>query len=329
MDQNGNVDLYNIGKTPEALQTAIKALRADFDSHIHDGGSSKLFQTLVAETISARAWTIRKSSYTDTTAGLWAGLVGDTMKMYVGDANNFMKWDGATLTISGAITGGSLNINNNAIIDSSGNATFIGVTSLNLKAYTNFENSGRFILTGDVAPTFGNNGMVVAPVATATHYARALWWITNYLFNNNPSFTCSLLALSVGSGEAVGFIGLGKPTITGSGITESGTNYCGFEFSKVSGVLTVIAIQCDGGGTPTFSGTLATLSDNDSLELFIKMTPSGINYYTRYNGGALSAATTLTTHMPSGSETYISFIMSNKGDANNIQIQMQCAAYEH
>lgn len=328
MDQNGNVDLYNIGKSPEALQSAIKALRADFDSHIHDGGSSRIFQTLVAETISARAWTIRKSSYTDTTAGLWAGLVGDTMKMYVGDATNFMKWDGAALTISGTISGGSLNINNNAIIDSSGNATFIGVTSLNLKAYTNFETAGRFLLA-DVVPTFGNQGMTVAPGATATHFSRALWWVTNYVFNNNPSFTCSLLILSKGTSSGVGFVGLGFPTITGSGITETGRNYCGFEFDKTAGVLTVYAIQCDGGGTATFSGTLQTLADGDSLELFIKMNTASIDYYTRLNGGALSAKTTLSTHLPSGGETYISFIASNKGNTVDMQLQFQCAAYEH
>lgn len=210
-----------------------------------------------------------------------------------------------------------------------GNVSAIGLSTLNMKAYTNFEASGRFVLTGDVAPTFGNNGMVVAPGAAATHYARALWWITNNVFNNNPTFTCSLFMLSVGSGDAVGFVGLGLPTITGSGMTETGKNYCGFEFKKTSGVLTVIALQCDGSGTVTFSGTLQTLTVNDSLELFIKINSSSIDYYTRLNGASISAVTTLSATMPSGSENYISFVVSNKGSANDMQLQLQCAALEH
>lgn len=269
-----------------------------------------------------------------TGAGIFIGNAGDgTYDFRAGNpAGNYIHYDASagTLTVVGSITGGSLNISGKAMIDSSGNATFIGVTSLNMKSYTDFENSGRFVLTGDVAPTFGNNGMVVAPGSAATHFARALWWITNNLFNNNPTFTCSLTCLGgFTSSDGVAFIGLGLPTITGSGMTETGRNYCGFEFKKVSGTTTVIAVQCDGGATVAFSSTLQTLTNNDSLELYIKMTATGINYYTRLNGGSLSAATSLTTHMPSGAENYISFVSSNKGNAADFQLQLQCAAYEH
>jgi hypothetical protein len=267
-------------------------------------------------------------------AGIFIGRDTDgTYDFRAGDpSGNYMHYDASagTLTIVGSITGGSLNINNNAMIDSNGNATFIGVTSLNMKSYTDFEASGRFVVTGDIAPTFGNNGMVVAPGTTSGHYSRALWWISNFVFNNNPSFTCSLTCLGgFTAGDGVGFIGLGNPTISGSGFTETGKNFAGFEFSKSSGVTTVIAIQCDGGGTPAFSGTLATLSNGDSLELFIKMTSAGIKYYTRLNGGSLSAATTLTTHLPTGGENYISFMSTNKSTTTDFQIQLQCAAYEH
>lgn len=242
-------------------------------------------------------------------------------------------FEGNTGTFRGGIVGSSINIPNTTTplfsVDSSGNAKAIGISSLNMKAYTNFESSGRFLLTGDVASTFGNNGMVVAPGAVATHFARVLWWITNNVFNNKPTFTCSVVALSVGSGDGVGFVGLGLPTITGSGMTETGKNYCGFEFKKTTGILTVIAVQCDGGGTVTFSSTLQTLVIGDALELFIKINASSIDYYTRLNGGALSAVTTLSATLPTGAETYISFVTSNKGSANDFQLQYQCAAYEH
>jgi len=231
----------------------------------------------------------------------------------------------------GSITAGEININNNAMIDSSGYGTFIGIASLNLKAYTNFENSGRFVLTGaTVTPTFGNNGMVVAPGAVATNWSRALWWVTNFVFSNRASFTCGFTALSgFSAGDGVGFVGLGNMTMTGSGVTETGKNYCGFEIKKSSGVTTIIAIQCDGGGTATFSGTLVTVVDNDTVELFLRITATGINYYTRLNGGSISSVTTLTATVPTGGENNVCFETTNKGSANNFQIQYQCAAYEH
>lgn len=231
----------------------------------------------------------------------------------------------------GSITAGQININNKSFIDSAGQATFIGVASLNLKAYTDFESSGRFVLTGaDVPPTFAQNGMAVAPGTSSTKWSRALWWITSFVFSNNASFTCGITALGgFGTGDGVGFIGLGNMTMSGAGVVETGRNYCGFEFKKQSGTTTVIAIQCDGGVTATFSGTLETLVNGDTVELFIRMTSAGINYYTRKNGGSISAATTLTTHVPTGSENNICFEVSNKGSTDDFQIQLQCAAYEH
>ncbi len=231
----------------------------------------------------------------------------------------------------GSITAGEININDNAMIDSDGYGTFVGIASLNLKAYTNFESSGRFVLTGaTVPPTFGNNGMVVAPSAAATNWSRALWWITSYVFSNRFSFTCGLTCLGgFTSGDGVGFVGLGNMTMTGSGVTETGRNICGFEFKKTSGVTTIIAVQCDGSGSLDYSGTLETVTNGDTLELFIRRTSSGIDYYTRKNGGSISSATTLSNYIPSGTENNICFETSNKGSANDFQIQYQCAAYEH
>jgi len=250
-------------------------------------------------------------------------------KLYIGDSTNSMKWDGTTLTVKGSFTAGSININNNAIIDSSGNATFIGVSTLNMKAYTNFETAGRFVLSDNV-PVFGNQGMTVAPGATADHYSRALWWVTNYVFNNDPTFVCSILALDgfeVGDGRA--FIGLGNPTISGSAFTENGKDYCGFELKKVSGVTTVTLVQCDGSANLDYSNSWLTIANGDSIEFFIKMKSTGIEYRNRKNGGAITAATTLTSYMPSGSETYIGFMSTNLNTTDDFKVQIQCAAYEH
>ena len=101
------MNLYKIGSTPEELQSALINLRADFDSHIHDGASSKNFQTLTAETVSSRVLLVRKTSYTDNASGIWMGLIGNTMALKLGNATNSFAWDGSNLTvIGGTITGG-------------------------------------------------------------------------------------------------------------------------------------------------------------------------------------------------------------------------------
>lgn len=277
---------------------------------------------VIANTINAEKLTVAQlSAITADLGSITAGTIivvsgGNTVAITPGSTNAIISGPTGTPTFT---------------LTSAGQLTTVGLTSLNMKSYTDFETITRFITVGgDILPVFGNQGCTLSPSAVATHWSQMLWWITQYVFNNNPSFTCSMLCLSgFSAGDGVGFIGLGNPPITGSGFTETGTNYCGFELKKSGSVTTIIAVQCDGGGTVAFSGTLQTLVDNDSLELYIKMTSTGVNYYTRLNGGTISTVTTLTTHMPTGAETYIKFASSNKGSSNNFQVQLQCAAYEH
>ncbi len=275
---------------------------------------------IVANTITAQKLSVAQlSAITADLGAITAGTIivvagGNTVAITPGSTNAIISGPTGTPTFT---------------LTSAGQLTTIGLTSLNMKSYTDFETVGRFIVTGDIAPVFGNQGMTVAPGVVANHYARALWWITQYVFNNNPSFTCSILALGgFGAGDGRGFIGLGNPTISGTSLTYTGRNYCGFIFQKVSGVTSLIAQQCDGSGSAT-GVSLFTVADTDSVELYIKMTTTGVNYYTRLNGGALSDVTTLTTNKPSGSETYIGFMSTNTNTTNNFQIQVQCAAYEH
>lgn len=336
------IDLYKVGTDPASLRDALILLRQDFDSHDHDGVNSKQFQTVSAETLSAHTILIRKTSYTDTTNGWWSGLVGSVLKWYLGDGVNFIKWDGSSVTITGSITGstitgGSLNIGNgNFTVDSNGYASAVGFSSLNLKAYTNFEASGRFISTliGTGTNSFGNQGVTVAPGATGTSSARLLWWISNYVFNNNPTFTVSILALGLNaaSGSGASFVGLGNPSVSGSGYVFNDSHGCaGFLIQKASPIVNVYALQQKGDSTNfSQSSILTTLSDGDSLELFLKFTSTGVNYYFRKNGSALSSVTTLSsTSMPTASENFIHFSSSNIGSAVDFQVQFQCAAYEH
>lgn len=102
------INVYKIGKSPEELQAALMNLRSEYDAHIHDGVSSKTFQTTIADTISTRTLLIRKLSYTDDTNGLWMGLINNLMKLNLGSATNYLKWDGTALTISGSITAATI-----------------------------------------------------------------------------------------------------------------------------------------------------------------------------------------------------------------------------
>lgn len=325
-----NVDVQPVPEDLEGVRGFLARFRADFDSHNHDGVNSKRFLTLLADTLSGRVFTIRKSSYTDNTAGFWAGLVGNTVKLFLGSATAYLKWTGTALQIAGDIVAGSLAIGSNAAIDSSGNATFISLSSLNKKAFTNFEASGRFIQSvgGTGSNTFGNQGVTIAPGATATSYARLLWDIAN-VYTGNPTFTATLLLLTAGAGDGRAFIGIGLPTIDGNGITYSGRSQIGFRVDKTSGTVTVSSEMNDGGSGTSVGTNLTTIVDGDVLELYIQKTSTSVKWYYRKNQGAITLGDTQTTHIPSGSEQYIFFGVSNAGTANNYQLIMQCAAYEH
>lgn len=99
------VDLYNIGATPEELRAALIQLRQEFDAHNHDGSSSVAFQTMQAETLSARTILIRKTAYDDSASGIWMGEnSAGTMLLKLGNASNYLQWNGSALSIVGSIT---------------------------------------------------------------------------------------------------------------------------------------------------------------------------------------------------------------------------------
>jgi hypothetical protein len=219
-----------------------------------------------------------------------------------------------------------------ASITKAGQATFQGMTSLNMKAFTNFEGSARFISTliNSGTTTFGNQGVTVAPGVSSTSSARLLWWISQYVFNNNPTFTCSFLALgSFSSGDGRAYIGLGAPTLTGSVLQLLSINCVGFRFQKVSGVTTMSAANNNADGSNYTETNLTTVADNDSMELFIKMSATDIKFYYRKNGGTLTLGATHTTRIPTASENYIMVGVTNSAGTDNFQFQMQCASYEH
>ena len=238
---------------------------------------------------------------------------------------------GAVTASNLTITGGSITIGSNATIDSSGNATFIGVSSLNKKAYTNFESSGRFVgaVGGSGLNTFGNQGVTIAPGVTGGSYSILQWRIGNALANN-PTFTCTIEALGLvaASGSSRCFVGMGQPTVSGTGISYTAISHIGFTINKESGVINVGGQN--GDASAAVGANFTTIVDTDIIELFAKVTATSVKYYYRKNGGAITLGTTQTTNIPTGTgEDSILFATSNASTAFNCQLIIQCAAYEH
>lgn len=153
------LDLYNITEDPVSLRDNLIALRNDYDNHIHDGTSSKTFQTLIAETVSARVLAVRKNSYTDTASGFWAGLVGNTMKLRLGSSTIYMDWDGTTFSvIGGTITGGT--------VQTATSGARLVLTGSSLKGYT-AGNVNRFTLSNDTIELLDSGGNVAITLRAA------------------------------------------------------------------------------------------------------------------------------------------------------------------
>jgi len=63
-----------------------------------------------------KIFTTGKDSYTDTDAGLFIGQDSSINKFYLGDANNYLKWNGTGLEIKGSIQVGGTNTDANSLL---------------------------------------------------------------------------------------------------------------------------------------------------------------------------------------------------------------------
>ncbi|MGA1762721.1 MAG: hypothetical protein ACO397_05960 [Gammaproteobacteria bacterium] len=76
-----------------------------------------------------------KTGYSDSTAGFFLGLDSGQYKINFGNSTDYLKWDGSSLDISGAVTGGTIDIggsdSSSFHVDSSGNMWLGGGTFAN------------------------------------------------------------------------------------------------------------------------------------------------------------------------------------------------------
>lgn len=232
--------------------------------------------------------------------------------------------------VLGVATATSINASSNFQLNS---------VDIRLRSYhvTNFETAARFtaVLVGNAAVSYNTSGLNIDSSATSTNSAQVQWLITGTvatgnIYTGSPWFSCSFcLGTAPTAGEA--YVGLGLPTVAGAAITFT-AKHIGFKVLNTAGPThTLYATQGD-GSTETASSALTTITDaggGDLVEVALHVNgTSSVDYYWRLNGGAWSAATNLTTNIPSGDTTNaMSFAVSNHATTQRPYISVGSASY--
>lgn len=230
------------------------------------------------------------------------------------------------------------------LTDAAGNGTLswvtpaVGSSTPTLKISTTFETAGRFEATAvnTGTATFGTTGVTIASGTTSASSESLYWPIGNGTNANaqiqlgSPVFACKLLmnSLVAASGAGSSFFGIGIPTVAGAGHTYT-VRHIGFKILKAAGVVSLYATQAD-GTTENASSALTTLVDDEEIDLLFKVNgTTSVDYYFRENNGSLSAATNLTSNLPtSGLSARGAFSISNNSTAFDFNIRVFGADYE-
>lgn len=273
------IDPYSFGKTPEELQQAIKDLRADFEAHNHDGSSSKKFESIEVGAISAELIAIRKLNYGDSKNGLWAGIVKNVMKLFIGSPTNYLSWDGTTLS-------------------------FTGKSRQTLKVATVFEASGRFFIdnTGSGASSMPTNGVRLTPSSSANSSTKVrlpLGISSNVKVFNNTAFSAVIEvqdSQSATSGDnGTQYIGVKDTggTLSGLSFNISGIDQYGFKIVKTNGVTTLYSTSSNAAGTET-TAALGTIVDAE--QVFISAVCDATNGTVSFHASSASLGSVSSTH---------------------------------
>lgn len=298
-------DITSTSVVPEdaaGMRMYLKTLRDDFDAHNHDGSNSRAFQTTKAETVSSRVIQIRKTSYASNVAGIWMGLVGNTMKLKLGDGTNYLQWDGTTLTISGTITGSTFQT------ASSGQRIVISSADNTLRFY---DSSGQVIGIGSTAlkainlslTSVTNNGVAITSSVAGVGYSYTSGDDNQQMVGLDLSIssgggTNSLPAIRVAYGGTAGL--LEATILSGKGIfiqrtAGSGTaNLISLQSSNVASGTMFDITRTSGSGSITainIDHTTTTTSNNFGIVMGLSSGTASACYAFRFNGSeAVNAA---------------------------------------
>ena len=185
---------------------------------------------------------------------------------------------------------------------------------------TAFETAGRFGLAtaGSGTNTFGSDpALRQDTTASASDGARAVLEVgqdKGETFLGSPVFSALGVIMRIIGTDLQSYIGIGTIATTGGAIAYT-TKHVGFKITRAaSGTTSLYATQGD-GTTETASSALRTVTTTDDFDVIaVVNSTTSVDYYTRINGGALSAATNLTANMPADARD-LSMLLSNVGVA--------------
>lgn len=210
----------------------------------------------------------------------------------------------------------------------------VGMTSINTKAFTSFETTGRFwnqVNTGIGAINFGITGMQMSSAGGAVASSKARWYVGPC--SGNSTLTTSMIINVANADDTSYYLGIGALSVASTGITFTET-HIGFK---------IIGNTADGykyygtvanGGVETTT-LLATVSGGNSADLALKVTSntSVEFYYRRTDQASLGSwiKGTITSGIPtlSGvSYNDIQFACSSDNTNASYNLQVLNAGYE-
>lgn len=189
--------------------------------------------------------------------------------------------------------------------------------NLRMKLSSSFETAGRFTVTNVTtgASTFTTLGLQQTTGASGTSSTSADYQTaggsTPSLFAAGGIFSAMMNINTLGTTGSY-YIGIGRPTVAGTGHTFT-VAHIGFKVIISGSVATLSATVADGTEVATVLGSLAS---GDTVDLILQIvSTSSVNFYWRKNGGALSAAINIATHIPTAAEQYLRISIANDSTA--------------
>lgn len=199
---------------------------------------------------------------------------------------------------------------------------------------TSHETAARFtdtLIGTSGSVTYGTSGALVTSGSTSdsgeTHNLRFGNAVRRNLYLGSPIVSFFVGASLVTSGNGSAFFGIGIPTVAGSGHTFT-VIHAGFKIAKAGSTTELFATQANGTTENASAALITTIVNLSQLDLIFEINgTTSIDYYTRHDGGALSAATNLTANMPTGDQDVIQHSVSNNSTAFSTAFYMISTSY--
>lgn len=186
--------------------------------------------------------------------------------------------------------------------------------------YVPYETAARYTDTvdGGASVAYNTTGLRLNTSATGSSSAKNMYNSQNDLMITSPVLSFFVYPSIVGTDYEFLVAIIQTFTIDGPGGITYTTRHVGFKATRAaSGTAAFRATQAD-ATTENASASLFAPAGDDRIRCIAKInTTLSVDYYTQVNSGALSAATNLTSNMPTGSSvTSIGTGVSNKGVAS-------------